>query len=162
MVMWEGNRLPGEKRLRGLQSVWERNGEKLPAEGVIRVGPDSDEEIFPKLEAVFRKATRRRPPLTALFCYNDRLAGMAIKSLRRLQLRVPQDVSVVGFDDAMYAELLDPPLTTVRQPVMQLGSLATQLLQERLNAPTAPPKAMTLAGRLVVRESTAAPGAEKK
>jgi LacI family transcriptional regulator len=162
MVMWEGNRLPGEKRLRGLRSVWERNGEDLPAEGLIRVGPDSEEGIDAQLEAIFRKTTRRRPPLTALFCYNDRLAGVVIKALRRLQLRVPEDVSVVGFDDAAYADLLDPPLTTVRQPVMQLGSLATQLLQERLNTPGAPPKAMTLAGRLVVRESTAAPGSGKK
>jgi DNA-binding LacI/PurR family transcriptional regulator len=162
MVAWEGNRLPSEKRLRGLRSVWERNGATLPAEGVIRIGEDSEEEVYTKLAQVFHKPAKRRLPLTALFCYNDRLAGMTIKALRRLGLRVPEDVSVVGFDDAVYAELLDPPLTTVQQPVLQLGTLATQLLQERLNAPAHPPKSLALAGRLVVRQSTAPPGTGKK
>jgi DNA-binding LacI/PurR family transcriptional regulator len=157
MILWEGNRLPAEKRLRGLRSVWERQGEKIPDAAVVRIGADAEEEVFEKLSAVFRKPSRRRLPLTALFCYNDRLAGMAVKALRRLGLRVPEDVSVVGFDDAVYTELLDPPLTTVRQPLLQLVSLATQLLQERLGAPQSSPRVMTLAGRLIVRQSTAPP-----
>jgi len=160
MVLWEGNRLPAEKRLRGLRSVWERGGESIPDEAVIRIGTDSEEEVFAKLSAALRRGPRRRLPLTALFCYNDRLAGMTIKALRRLELRIPQDVSVVGFDDAVYAELLDPPLTTIRQPVVQLGSLATQLLQERLSSPQGPSKVLQLAGRLIVRQSTAPPPAK--
>ncbi len=159
MILWEGNRLPAEKRLRGLRSVWERHGERIPDAAVIRIGADSEEEVFEKLSAVYRKAPRRRLPLTALFCYNDRLAGMAVKALRRIGLRVPEDVSVVGFDDAVYTELLDPPLTTVRQPLVQLVSLAMQLLQERLGTPQASPRVMTLAGRLIVRQSTAPPPA---
>ena len=160
MILWEGNRLPAEKRLRGLRSVWERQGERIPDAAVIRIGADSEEEVFEKLSAVYRKAPRRRLPLTALFCYNDRLAGMAVKALRRIGLRVPEDVSVVGFDDAVYTELLDPPLTTVRQPLVQLVSLAMQLLQERLGTPQASPRVMTLAGRLIVRQSTAPPPAK--
>jgi len=158
MVLWEGNRLPAEKRLRGLRSLWERQDLRIPDTAVFRIGADSEEEVFEKLAAGFRgKGIRRRLPLTALFCYNDRLAGMAIKALRRLDLRVPGDISIVGFDDAVYTELLDPPLTTVRQPLVQLVSLATQLLQERLANPQAPPRSLSLAGRLVVRQSTAPP-----
>jgi DNA-binding LacI/PurR family transcriptional regulator len=103
----------------------------------------------------FIQLKRGKLAFTALFCYNDRLAGMAIKCLRRMGLRVPEDVSVVGFDDAPYAELLDPPLTTAQQPFDQLGALAAQLLEERLSAPPEPPTVLVLPCRLVVRASTA-------
>lgn len=157
MLFCENNRLPSEKRLRGFRSVWERHGAAFPDAWVARIVSDAAEEVQEKLQPLVTWESRRRPPLTGLFCYNDRLAGIAIKCLRRLGLRVPADVSVVGFDDAVYAELLDPPLTTVRQPLLQLGSLAMQLLQERLTLPAQPPKALTLAGRLIVRDSTTPP-----
>ena len=57
----------------------------------------------------------REPNLTAIFAHNDRMAVGAIRAARDLELRVPQDISVVGFDDMPLASYFDPPLTTVRQ-----------------------------------------------
>ncbi|MFA0759521.1 MAG: hypothetical protein KEFWMYNX_002130 [Candidatus Fervidibacter sp.] len=154
MVFSEVNPLPSTKRLRGLQQVWQERGEKFPDEWVLRLSSDSESELMEKLPS-FIQPKRGKLAFTALFCYNDRLAGMAIKCLRRMGLHVPEDVSVVGFDDAPYAELLDPPLTTVQQPFDQLGALAAQLLGERLSAPPEPPKVLVLPCRLVIRASTA-------
>ncbi len=120
----------------------------------MRLYSESVGELMEKLPAFVRSG--KRLAFTALFCYNDRLAGITMKCLRRIGVRVPEDISVVGFDDAPYAELLDPPLTTVEQPFAQLGALAAQLLQERLTANHQPPKALVLPCRLVVRASTAA------
>jgi len=72
-------------------------------------------------------------------------------------VKVPEEISVVGFDNAHYSEFLDPPLTTVEQPFEQLGTIAAQLLQERLMFPEAEPKVIKLPCKLVVRASTAPP-----
>ncbi|GBC99801.1 HTH-type transcriptional regulator DegA [bacterium HR17] len=153
MVFSEANPLPSMKRLQGLRKVWQERGMDFPDEWVLRLSSDAESELMERLPP-FVQPKRGKLAFTALFCYNDRLAGIAIKCLRRMGLRVPDDISVVGFDDAPYAELLDPPLTTVQQPFDQLGALAAQLLQERLSAPLEPPKVLVLPCRLVVRAST--------
>lgn len=70
---------------------------------------------------------------------------------------MPDDVSVVGFDDIRYARHLDPPLTTVAQPMRQIGEGTVRLLLEILRGDTVP-ASVTLPHRLVVRSSTAPPG----
>jgi LacI family transcriptional regulator len=74
---------------------------------------------------------------TAVFCYNDRIAMGAYRAARTRGLRVPDDLSIVGFDDQEFiASELDPPLTTVRLPHREMGQLAVQLLlEEELDAP---------------------------
>jgi len=64
------------------------------------------------------------PPPTAVFCYNDMTAIGAAAALREAGLRVPEDVSLVGFDDIDWAAYSNPPLTTVRQPRRELGRRA--------------------------------------
>lgn len=66
----------------------------------------------------------------AVLCETDDNAAVVLRSLRRLGLRVPEDVSVVGFDDTRLAAALDPPLTTVHQPYEELGHRAVELLLE--------------------------------
>lgn len=79
-----------------------------------------------------------RPP-TALFCSNDVVALAAIAALRRLGLRVPQDVSVTGFDGIAIGRMLDPELTTICQPTRRMGIAAMDLLAERMARRRVPP-----------------------
>ena len=71
------------------------------------------------------------PKLTAIFAQSDLLALGAIAALRARGMRVPQDVSVVGFDDIPVSSVFDPPLTTVRQPMREVGELAARLVGDR-------------------------------
>jgi DNA-binding LacI/PurR family transcriptional regulator len=97
------------------------------------------------------------PPPTAVFCYNDMSALGAIRAIRAHGLRVPADISIVGFDDLPIMQFMDPPLTTVCQPMRQMGRLAVQTLA-RLVAGEVFENNIIVPGRLVVRNSTAPPG----
>lgn len=96
-------------------------------------------------------------PFTALFAFNDVSAIGAIRALRETGRRVPEDVSVVGFDDIQSAAYQHPGLTTVRQPLRQMGVTAAETLLRRINAPKkAPyPKSINIEPELIVRASTA-------
>ena len=96
---------------------------------------------------------------TAIFCYNDECAFGAIRALVDHGLRVPQDVSVVGFDDIHSAGFHNPSLTTIRQPLGQMGSVAARILLQRVRGQASFPDSVAILPELVVRESTAAPGA---
>jgi LacI family transcriptional regulator len=103
----------------------------------------------------------REPTPTAVICGNDVLAIGAIAECHARGLRVPEDVSVTGFDDMEIAALITPSLTTVRFPTAELGSLAAQHLLARLAGKTAPLK-RTLPFELMVRESSAPPRRARK
>ncbi len=96
-------------------------------------------------------------PPTALFAASDQMALGAIEALRRRGLRVPEDISVVGFDDLPEVHWCAPPLTTVRQPLADMGKLAVRTLQQLSRAEELDSRRMELATELVVRASTAAP-----
>lgn len=101
----------------------------------------------------------RRIPFTALFAYNDIAAIGAIRALQEEGLRVPQDVSVIGFDDIPGAAFHMPSLTTVRQPLARMGEVAAQSLLERIEGKKEFPSEIAIEPELVVRESTGpAPG----
>jgi len=94
-----------------------------------------------------------RPP-TAIFAFNDNLAIGAIQAARERGLRVPEDVSVVGFDDSDEAPLLTPALTSVRQPLAEMGRVAVGMLMRLLDGHPVDALTVELPTRLVVREST--------
>jgi DNA-binding LacI/PurR family transcriptional regulator len=100
---------------------------------------------------------------TALFCFNDVSAIGAIRALREAGLRVPQDVSVVGFDDVQSAAFQNPGLTTVRQPLRTMGILAGESLVRQIaaGAEHTPMKQWVVDPEFVVRESTAAVAGRK-
>jgi DNA-binding LacI/PurR family transcriptional regulator len=110
----------------------------------------------PGLE-VTRELLRANRPFTALFAFNDVTAMGAILALREAGLRVPKDISVVGFDDVLAAATYNPPLTTVRQPLRNMGQTAASTLLGliRDDAPYPRPAAITVYPNLVVRKSTA-------
>jgi DNA-binding LacI/PurR family transcriptional regulator len=92
---------------------------------------------------------------TALFAQNDRMAVGAIRALREAGKNVPQDVSVVGFDDMPLASYFDPPLTTMRQDTVEMGRQAARLLIESVDKPQSIRRHVYLSAELVVRGSTA-------
>jgi LacI family transcriptional regulator, repressor for deo operon, udp, cdd, tsx, nupC, and nupG len=91
--------------------------------------------------------------VTAIVCGSDVMALGVLRTARQRGLRVPQDLSVVGSDDSMLIEFTDPPLTTVRQPSMEMASSATRALLDLIGGGTASNAEMLLAPELVVRGS---------
>jgi LacI family transcriptional regulator len=108
---------------------------------------------------VMQRLLDSAPPFTAVFAANDQMAFGAQLALRRGGLRVPQDVSLVGFDDLPVSAFMMPPLTTVRQPARDIGRIAVQgmlaLIEGRKPELEAP------ALQLIVRESTQFPAAAR-
>ncbi|MBN2472417.1 MAG: LacI family DNA-binding transcriptional regulator [Anaerolineae bacterium] len=93
-------------------------------------------------------------PFTALVAGNDQMALGAIRALRQHGRRVPQDVSITGFDNIPESAFFDPPLTTVWQDFSMVGQRSVEMLVERINEPHGSPEQRVLYPRLLVREST--------
>jgi len=91
---------------------------------------------------------------SAIFCFSDEMAIGAIATARTRGLRVPHDLSVVGFDDIRFARHIDPPLTTIAQPMREIGEGTVRLLLEILNGDEITPISVTLPHKLTVRGST--------
>jgi DNA-binding LacI/PurR family transcriptional regulator len=93
------------------------------------------------------------PKIDGVFVASDLMGIGALRALHELGRRVPEDVAIVGFDDAPLASYADPPLTTIRQPVELLGQEMVRLLLHRLSDPDGDPESIILATELVVRSS---------
>ncbi len=106
---------------------------------------------------VTQKLLASGEPFTGLFAFNDISAIGATQALREAGRRIPEDVSVVGFDDIQSAAFQNPGLTTVKQPLRQMGVLAAETVLQRINAPVKHPypKEIIVEPDFVVRGSTA-------
>jgi len=103
-----------------------------------------------------RELLARTRDFTAIFCFNDTAAIGAIRAIQDVGLECPRDISVIGFDDIVSAAYHNPRLTTIRQPLNQMGWTSAQLLLTRIQTPANPyPEVITFEPELVVRESTA-------
>ena len=98
----------------------------------------------------------------AVVCANDMVALGVMRYLRAHGLSVPNDVSVVGFDDVAWASLMEPPLTTVRQPLAALGAAAVRLLLERIADPARATRRVVMPVELITRSSTTRPAASTR
>ena len=99
---------------------------------------------------------------TAVFCFNDQMAIGAMDSLRRRGVSIPDEVSVVGFDDIPFARYTVPPLTTVAQPVREIGQETVRLLLAIVRGHTQSAVSVILPHKLIVRESTAPPATNRR
>jgi LacI family transcriptional regulator len=141
-----------EERLSGFHGA-------LAAAGIL-ADPElieyGDWQIEPGMDAAERLLSRDDRP-TAIFAFNDNIAIGVLHAARRLGLSVPDDLSVVGFDDTAQATIVMPALTTVRQPLAELGRTGVSLLTRLLEGQRIDALRMELSTRLVVRETTAPP-----
>ncbi len=122
--------------------------------------PVNDELIVEgtfKLDSGFKGVNillERKVYFTAIFANNDLMAIGAIKALRKRNLQVPEDVSVIGFDGIPLSEYIEPALTTVVQPIYEMGKTAARLLLEGIKRGVEPKDHIVLDTRIEVREST--------
>ena len=104
------------------------------------------------------KMLNRAEPPTALFVCNNVMTAGTMAALKAAGKKVPEDISVVGFDDSEWAALMDPPLTVVAQPIVELGTRAAQTLMRRISrGRVKTPRAVVLKPELIVRDSCASP-----
>jgi DNA-binding LacI/PurR family transcriptional regulator len=97
----------------------------------------------------------QNPQITALFCVNDNVALGAIRAAQKLNKRVPDHISIVGYDDTYLATTVSPHLTTVHVDTLAMGRAAVHLLSMRLEKPDAARLTVTIHSELIERESTA-------
>jgi LacI family transcriptional regulator len=99
----------------------------------------------------------RAAPPTAIFAACDEIALGIMEEARRRSIRVPEDLSLIGFDDTFVARQSTPPLTTIAQPLLEMGRLATRTMSQIMNGEVLATRHIELATHLVVRDSTAPP-----
>ncbi|MCS6907641.1 MAG: LacI family DNA-binding transcriptional regulator [Anaerolineales bacterium] len=143
------NLSPSAERVVGYRRALEESGLAID-ESLICRG-----DFHPRSGYVAAKELlNHQPPPTAFFVCNDMMAIGALRALSEAGLRVPEDCSVVGFDDIELASYVTPPLTTIRQDKTGLAETAVQLLLERIATPGLPSRTHVLPTQLVERQST--------
>jgi LacI family transcriptional regulator, galactose operon repressor len=137
------------QRLAGFADAYAAAGLPLAPEQTVE-----GDFTFKRGVSAINDVISRGVPFDAVFAHNDLAAGGAMHALRAAGRSVPGDVAVVGFDDVAYAQWTDPPLTTVRQPMRQLGEVAARMIVAHFGGTPLPRVPHMLPTTLVVRGST--------
>jgi LacI family transcriptional regulator len=116
----------------------------------------SDFRVEGGYESMTSLLEERFPP-TAVFCANNLMTIGALRLLKEREVAIPDEISLIGFDDLELSELLNPPLTVIDRATFTLGSSAAEMLRTRLATPNGEQQHVTLPVELIVRGSTAAP-----
>jgi len=154
VAFMKGNPISSDSagRWKAICEVAQQIGMKIDPDLTVQIDTD---DATPMLGYPFAKQLlARKKPFTALFAYNDISAIGAIRAFQEQGLRVPEDISVIGFDDIPGAAFYTPSLTTVRQPLARMGQVAAQSLIERIEGKKEYPTEIAIEPELVVREST--------
>ncbi|MER8185879.1 LacI family DNA-binding transcriptional regulator [Kitasatospora sp. NPDC094015] len=135
-------------RLSGYRQALEESGRPY-REDLVGLGDFTEEGG----RLAMRELLGRAPELDAVFCASDVMAAGAMQVLRTAGRRVPEDVAVIGFDDSIVARHTDPPMTSVRQPIEEMGRTMARLLLDEIGSPGKAHRQVVLATELVVRDS---------
>lgn len=138
-------------RLRGVTA----RAKKERAQGDL-ILVDGDFSIQSGVAAAERFLRRKDPP-TAIFCFNDEMAMGILHEARARKVQLPEELSVMGVDDIRYSPFVEPPLTTVAQPMREMGESAVRVLLGILRSSEKWPEAVRLPHTLVIRASTGPP-----
>ncbi|MRG59676.1 LacI family DNA-binding transcriptional regulator [Agromyces sp. CFH 90414] len=157
LLLGPRDHVPSQRKLAAARRVAERHGIELDDALIVH-------SLY-SLESGQTAATRLiAAGATGIVCASDPMALGAIRAVRRAGLRVPEDVSVIGFDDSALMNCTEPPLTTVRQPIEAMGKTVIELLMRQMSTHQAIGDEVFFAPELVVRSSTgpapAAPSVE--
>lgn len=142
--------MSSRERVRGYRQALEEAGISYE-EDLVRV---SSFHVQDGKETALRLLEEPNPP-TAIFACNDLLAIGAIQAARERGIAVPRELSVVGFDNTILATIIDPPLTTVAQPIQEMGARTVDLISDEINGTSSGKQRIVLLPELVVRGSTA-------
>jgi DNA-binding LacI/PurR family transcriptional regulator len=140
---------PGIDRLNGYRDALARAGFAVDAD--LEATGDFTRESGAR---AMRGILDRCPDVDALFAASDLMAVGALSELRRRGRRVPEDVAVVGYDDSAIAAAAQPPLSSVRQPIEEMGREMTRLLLQAIETRSATQKRVLLGTSLTIRQST--------
>lgn len=143
-------------RITGFHQQLEKYGIRIPGER-IRSGNFEYQSGYNAMHSLITDGLR----FTAVFAANDMMAVGAITGAREFGIKVPEDLSVVGFDDISLAQYFDPALSTIRQPAEELGSLSVEMLVERIQEPELPYRYEILPTELISRKSSCMAGSNK-
>jgi len=141
---------PSAGRIAGFRRALDEVGLDLPEDAVVRGNGRHDGGARAVAELVARGVD-----YSAIFAFNDEMAIGVIGALHRIGRQVPDDVSVIGFDDIPYAAAVYPAVTTIAQPIAEMGRTGLRLLLERIRDPDRAPNRVLLSTRLMERESVA-------
>jgi LacI family transcriptional regulator len=147
---------------RGWKATEDRRRGYYAALAAAGIMPDPELEVESNFElgggaAAAEQLLALPVPPTAIFCFNDNMAVGAMQTARTRGVGIPEDLSIVGFDDLEEAEIVTPALTTIRQPLAEMGRIAVSLLMRLLDNQRLEALHVELGTRLVVRDSTAPP-----
>lgn len=139
-----------QNRLNSYKSIMDSNGLDIPPHWIIQL-PELNHDLA--FTSVVQVLSSPNPP-DCFFAVSDSLAAAAIKAAQYCNLKVPDDILVIGFDNTDISQLSTPCITTIQQPRYQLGFFASELLFEKITNPLTEVKQMKLPTELIVREST--------
>ncbi len=142
-----------QERIEGFRDAFSESTLAFNGEMIISIG-SRHEESYRNALAWFRSLERTEYP-TAILCFNDQQALAVMSALRELNIRVPEEISIIGNDDIDYAKLYPVPLTTIRAPQMEIGRRAAEILIRNIESPLLlPPERILLETELIVRDSS--------
>src|SRR5690349_2434607 len=146
--------LESQLRTKGWRTTLQAAGEDAPEPLIGDWSPRAGYELGRRLTA--------EPSLTAIFVANDQMALGVLRAMHEAGRKVPEELSIVGFDDIPEAAYFAPPLTTVRQDFDEMGSRSVRLLLEMLETGQVPPTPAAVQPQLILRESTDVPSGRGK
>lgn len=149
-IMGLSNQNSAQERFRGYQAALEKSGIALDNR-LLRSGASIMESGYYLTKDLLQSGET----MTALFAYNDLVALGAFRAFKEANIRVPADISLVGYDDILFAEFFETPLTTIHHPMEEIGRKATELLFQKIKGESSSaPSQIVLKPRLTVRSST--------
>jgi DNA-binding LacI/PurR family transcriptional regulator len=142
-----------QERIEGFRHAFSESPLIFNKNLIISIG-SRHEEAYGNTMNYFKNRSREDYP-TAIVCFNDQQALAVMTALKELNIRIPEDISIIGNDDIMYAKIYPVPLTTIRAPQREIGYKAAEILIRNIESPTAlPNEKMVLGTDLVIRESS--------
>jgi DNA-binding LacI/PurR family transcriptional regulator len=151
LLTWPQGSMAGEEREQGYQACLEEAGIELNPIWIIRCNNSVGEGVR-GIKQLLNLAEAERP--SAVICVSDTIAIGAVNGAAATGLIVGEDIAVTGFDDLPLAEYLHPPLTSVRQPIPEVGRLIVELLVKQINGEPIVEKGILLEPELIIRDSS--------
>ncbi len=142
-----------EERVEGFRHAFSERTLVFNKNMIVYMGSDFD-EAYAKTVEYFQHMPREDYP-TAIVCFNDQQALAVMAALKELEIKVPEDISIIGNDDIYYARIYPVPLTTIRAPQQEIGRRAAEILIENIEAHSVQPvQRVVLETELVIRDSS--------